>query len=77
MRYVGNEKQRAVKFIGSIVKKFVGEGRVTYFEIGKGNRDVVKFKNDQSARSFIDEVRGEIDKEQVLIKFESFYKGRR
>jgi len=77
MRYVGGEKQRAVKCIGSIVKKFVGEGKITYFEIEKENSGLVKFKNDQNAREFIDEVREEFDKEQVLIKFESFYKGRR
>jgi hypothetical protein len=77
MRYVGKEKQYAIKYIEKIVKKFIGEGKITYFEINKENKGLVRFINDESARNFIGEIRNEFDREQILINFESFYKNRR
>jgi len=77
IRYVGEEMQHAIRCVEDILKKFIGEGKVTYFEVNKNNKGIVRFKNDQSARKFIDEVRQELDEEQVLIKFQPFYESRR
>jgi hypothetical protein len=77
MSYVGEERQHAIRCVEGILKKFIGEGKVTYFEVNKNNKDLVRFKNDESARRFIDELRVELDSEQVLINFQPFYKSRR
>jgi len=77
IRYGGEEKQNAMKYVKYLIEKFVGEGKVTHMELNKENRYLIKFKNDQSARNFIEEIRKEFDREQLLINFEPFYKNRR
>jgi len=74
IRYVEKEKRGAMKYVEKIAEKFIGEGRITHISL---NKDLVRFINDQSARKFIDEIRKEFGRYEILIKFKSFYKSRR
>lgn len=74
IRYVEKEKQDAMKYVEKIVEKFIGEGKITHISL---NKDLMRFINDQSARKFIDEVRKEFGRDEILINFEPFYKSRR
>jgi len=74
IRYVEKEKQNAMKYVEKTAEKFMGEGKITHISL---NKDLVGFANDQDARKFIDEVREKFGRDEILIKFKSFYKSRR
>jgi len=74
IKYVGDEKQKAMAYVQSKLEKFIAEGKITHLELNKG---LFRFINDQSARSFIGEIRERFDKGQVSINFEKFYKSHR